>query len=247
MNTGSNVMKHIAISCSLVMLGACAADDASNTSNAPSSASTPSTPSTQGAATSGRNAQAPAQPPRELGDKSQRVENDLVRSVEYYDGELKRTVWLSNELLAEIGPSEDGRARVLGFDNAAEQRAEPQLGVRLWRVRAAQGIEAASRELTREALRFSVVLHESASSRSPMSALPGGVLATFAADWDRARIEAWASARGMGTPTPVVAEANIYMLATAPGLASIELANRLHESGELVSCTPNVWREASTR
>lgn len=237
-------MKRITITCSLALLGACASDEASSGANA---AISNTTPPAQGAATSGRTVQTPAQEPRELGDKSQRAENDLTRSVEYYDGESKRTVWLSNELLAELEPSEDGRARVLQLDSAAEQRPEPQLGVRLWRVRAAQGVEEASREMTRDALRFSVVLHDSASSRSPLSALPGGVVATFPAGWDRARIDAWSAARGLGATEPVVAEANMFLLASAPGLASIELANRLHESGELVACTPNVWRQASTR
>lgn len=241
-------MKNLAITLVLALLGACASDETSSgVSAANTNPDTNTTPPAQGAATSGRTVQAPAQEPRELGDKSQRVENDLTRSVEYYDGESKRTVWVSNELLAEIGPSEDGRARVLQFDNAAEPRSEPQLGVRLWRVRAARGVDEASREMTRDALRFSPVLHDSASSGSPLSALPGGVVATFPSGWDRARIDAWAAARGMGAPEPVVAEANLYLLASPPGLASLELANRLHESGELVACTPNVWRQASTR
>jgi len=156
-------------------------------------------------------------------------------------------VWLSNELVAEFAPSEQGRARVLQFDSAAELRAQPQSGVRLWRVRAAGGVDEAARAMTSEAQRFSPVLHDVASSTSPRLALPGGAVATFPAGWDRARIDAWSAAHSTRVLETVVAEANMHLLDTPPGLASIELANRFHESGELVACTPNFWREAVTR
>lgn len=234
-------MKHFAFTFSLALLAACAADDAPHTAPANSQA-TSSAP-----ATAGRTVQAQAQEATTLGDKSRRVPDDLTRSFTYFDGESERTVWLSNELVAELAPSDEGRARVLQFDGAAQAQPQQQTAVRLWRVRAQRGVDEASRELTRDALRFSPVVHESASSTSPRGALPGGAVATFPAAWNRARIDAWLAAYGTRVVEPVVAEANMFLVASAPGLAAIELANRLHTSGEIVACTPNFWREVATR
>jgi hypothetical protein len=80
-----------------------------------------------------------------------------------------------------------------------------------------------------------------------MLALPGGAVATFPAGWERARIDTWLAARGLRVESTVVAEANMHLVATPPGLESVRIANELHESGELVACTPNLWREARTR
>ncbi len=238
-------MKLSVLTLSLALLAACAADDAPQTVSADSSA-TPSTNSSA-PATGGRTVQAQAQEATTLGDKSRRAPNDLTRALTYFDGESERTVWISNELVAEIGPTEEGRARVLQFDSTAEQALQPQAGVRLWRLRALQSADEASRTLTRDELRFSPVVHETASSASPRGALPGGAVATFPADWDRARIDAWLAKHGTSIVEPAVLEANMFLVASAPGLASIELATRLHATGEIVSCTPNFWREVVTR
>ncbi len=243
-------MKQIALTFSLALLAACAADE-----TPPGATARPVQPLSAGAgsapATGGRNVQVQNQTPTQataiLGDKSQRAPVDLTRTLTFFDGEHERTVWISNELVAEVAPSEEGRASVLAFDTAAEVQAQPQAGLRLWRVRAPQGVDETSRALTRDALHFSPVVHESDSSTSPRCALPGGAVATFPAGWDRARIDTWLAAQGTRVVEPVVIEANMYLVASDPGLASIELANRLHQSGEIVACTPNFWREVSTR
>jgi hypothetical protein len=248
-------MKRIGIVFSLALLGACAADESSTApttaSNPASSGEAPATDASSpaGAGSVGRAAPNPNQqaPSRPLGDKGERPVNDLTRSVEYYDGEVRRTLWISNELVAEVAPSVAGRAEVLKLDAQAEERPTRQQGVRVWRVRAAQGADEAAKQMTRAELRFSPVVHDSASSSSALAALPGGVVATFPPSWQRARIDTWLAARKLKIAEEVVADANMFLVATPPGLESIAIANQLHETGELVSCTPNLWRETSTR
>jgi hypothetical protein len=36
---------------------------------------------------------------------------------------------------------------------------------------------------------------------------------------------------------------NTYLIESEPGLASIATANRIYESGQVVSSTPNWWKE----
>ncbi len=248
-------MKRIAIVFSLALLGACAADESSTattTATAPTAEPATDAPpadasSPAGAGGVGRAAPNQQPPSRPLGDKSERPVNDLTRSVEYYDGDVRRTLWISNELVAELAPSVAGRAEVFKLDAQAEERSTRQQGVRVWRVRAPQGAEDAAKQLTRAELRFSPVVHDSASSSSPIAALPGGVVATFPPSWQRARIDTWLAARKLKIAEEVVADANMFLVATPPGLESIALANQLHETGELVGCTPNLWRETSTR
>ena len=70
--------------------------------------------------------------------------------------------------------------------------------------------------------------------------LPGGVIANFPKGWERARIDEWMSQRGVSSYRKVRG-GNTWMIDTEPGLPSLEFANRLHESGEVIYASPN-WR-----
>jgi hypothetical protein len=168
----------------------------------------------------------------------------LRESVEYYDGAAKRKLWLSDDLVAEFDPSDAGRDTVLRADPSAKEVEQTQKGVRIWRVRAGLGAAGIGRGAT---LRVSPVLHEGPSPGMPMRALPGGVVATFQADWTRERIDAWLAARSLRVESEVSAEAHMFLVATPPGLDAIRIANELHETGELVDATPNFWQQATTR
>jgi len=231
----SNVMKQLVVLCVALAFG-CTVQE----SSAPA-------PAAGGEGSLGRSVSQQQREERTLGDKSGRATENLTRFVEYYDGDVKRKLWVSDDVLVELAPSEDGKREVLASDAAAEDLRDPQRGVRVWRVRAPQGVDGFARNLTRDALRFSPALHESASSATPICALPGGVVATFKPDWDRARIDAWVAGRNMKIAEEIAPSANMFLLATPPGLESVEVANRLQQTGELVGCTPNLWRQATTR
>lgn len=228
-------MKQVIVVCVALAFGCTVQEPASNT------------PASRADGSLGRTVSQQQREQKALGDKSERAVEDLSQFVAYYDGEVQRKLWISNDVVVELAPSEEGKRALLATDNGAEDLRELQRGARVWRVRAPLGVDGLARSLSRDSLRFSPALHEAASSKTPVCALPGGVVVTFQPDWDRARIDAWLAAHDLRIAEDVAPAANMFLVATPPGLESVEIANRLHESGELVESTPNVWRQASTR
>lgn len=191
----------------------------------------------------------PSQPRQgEHGKSDPRPSPDaLEASFTYYDGSDKRTVWLSRDLVAEFAPTNESRDALLQSDPAATEVAQPQKSMRLWRVRAPQGLDPLTRNLSATSMRFSPVFHDGPLPTLPMRALPGGVIVTFQQNWDRAKIDAWLAARSLAIASEVIEGANVFEIASAPGLPSLELANQLYETGELAGSTPNFWTQMSAR
>lgn len=175
------------------------------------------------------------------------TEDALQTSLDYYDGDEKRTVWVSSDLVAEFAPSDAGRDVLLRADPQAHEEPQAQKGVRIWRVHAPNGVDELVRALNAPTVRLSPVLHDGPVAGQPLRALPGGVVVTFPAGWDRPRIDAWLAARKLAIESEVVASANMYLIATPPGLEAIRIANELHATGELAGATPNFWQQMSAR
>ena len=72
-------------------------------------------------------------------------------------------------------------------------------------------------------------------------ALPGGVIVTLPADTTEQDARRRLQALGVQPLRPIGAGARMWLIAAEPGLASLDLANRLHETG-LVSAQPNWWQ-----
>lgn len=175
------------------------------------------------------------------------TEDTLQTSLDYYDGNEKRTVWVSGDMIAEFAPSDAGRDAILRGDAQAQEVPQAQKSVRIWRVRAPSGIDEFVRGVNVATVRLSPVLHDGPIAGEPLRALPGGVVVTFPAGWDRARIDAWLAARKLTIESEVVASANMHLVATPPGLEAIRIANELYATGELAGATPNFWLQMSTR
>ena len=75
--------------------------------------------------------------------------------------------------------------------------------------------------------------------------LPGGTLLALDAEWDQARINVFFSKNGIkkATATKHSFARNGYFIETAPGLASLELANRLAGLDGVTLAVPNWKRE----
>lgn len=80
-----------------------------------------------------------------------------------------------------------------------------------------------------------------------LMALPGGMIVTFKPEWTDAQVREWASSKGLEVQQRMEITGNWYVLRTEPGLASLEAANALHESGVVVAASPNWWKETVTR
>lgn len=172
----------------------------------------------------------------------------LDDSVEYADGDTTRKLWLSKELVAEFNPSEAGKAAILTQDSSAKEVPQPQPIVRIWRLSGALRGEAFATAVRTPTVVVSPVLHEGPSDAMPMRALPGGVLVTFKKDWDRARIDASLALKSLAVKDePIVADSNMYLVQTAPGLPALLVAAELKKTGEFVDVVPNFWRQNTTK
>lgn len=164
-------------------------------------------------------------------------------TVDWYEGPLRRRVWLRPELLAEIGPT-PGAGQATVVDRGARLVAATGQ-VRLFRladhrlsVRLARGEDLPAAGGVRYAPVFS-----SSPGGGVRSTLPGGVLVAFEAGWTDADARRWAGAHGLVITRELPVRGNMYLLATEPGFASLHLAERLRQSPGVRLAVPNWWQE----
>lgn len=187
-------------------------------------------------------------PDQDEGKPGRRAEPGWV-ALEVPDGEAVRTLWLDPGLVVEFAPTPTQQAALLSAVPAAEEAERPTEHVRLWRMPPSVDVDRLTDELNRglRGQSFSPVLRLGTTSRSPICALPGGVLAWFPADWDAARVERWLGLRGAGQARRLEIDENAWAIAAPAGLESVRLAARLWQSGDLTACAPDLWQEAATR
>lgn len=161
----------------------------------------------------------------------------------YYDGTRKVPITRQADLVAEIAvPGQRSALRAEG-GGAAPLVAGDSL-VRIRRVAAGAvnpSVAAGGAGTT------SPVYRQGAGSTGRLMTLPGGVLVKFPAGWSRERVDAWLAARGHAAARPMAWGPQWYLVETPAGLASLEAANAMVESGEVLSASPNWWKQTSTR
>lgn len=174
----------------------------------------------------------------------------MAESYVWFDGDSERTVWVNKSLVAEFDPAPtvttvpSTKAAVVAGGAEAGGR-----GVRLWKVAAgATRAEAvASLSAGNFTGRFSPVLHDGASEARPKRALPGNVVVHLDRSWDDAAVARWASDQGVEIVRLLAFAPNVILVRSAPGLASLETANRLYRSKTVVAAYPVWWREVGHR
>lgn len=147
----------------------------------------------------------------------------------WYDGGKPRKVWLDPSLVAEFG-------------KRPESMSQPEArynGVRIWR----QDDQATSRALSSG--HASPVLRDGPGGQ--IRALPGNVIVKLDPQWTEPQISSWLSANGLTELRRLSIGKNVLVIESAPGLASLELANRLQESETVISAQPNWWTPTEKR
>lgn len=163
----------------------------------------------------------------------------------WYDGDQPRQVWLDQELIAEFGAGgKTGAMRSVA--PAAQEVPTDQRGIRLWRV-PADSARALQRMRSTEDGKYSPVLRDAADPQARMRALPGNVIVHLNPSWDEAQVADWFKKQQLEPVRKLSFGSNAYLVRSAPGLESLELANRLYESGEVVAAMPEWWQEVTTR
>lgn len=93
----------------------------------------------------------------------------------------------------------------------------------------------------------SPVFREGDSPAGRLMALPGGVIVQFKPDWTDTQVSAWLASKALTAKQRLAIRGNWYVIHSSAGQAALDLANAMHESGEVVSASPNWWKETVTR
>jgi len=167
----------------------------------------------------------------------------------WYDGAHERKIWLDTSLAVEFDPDPSGKNAFLKAYPKAEAVDDRRAGVRFWKLHSGTDAREAVTRLksVNPAGRYSPVLHDSPSDSGRMRALPGNVIVYLNPGWDATAVKAWADSRRLEIVQKLEIGPNVYVIKTGPGLESLETANALYQSGEVISAFPNWWQEAVTR
>ena len=87
------------------------------------------------------------------------------------------------------------------------------------------------------------------SEAGDLMSLPGGVLLLLDPMWETPRIDGFFAANGIdrSRAAELAWATNAFLVATEPGLASLELANALAGQDGVVSSSPNWWTESALK
>ena len=76
--------------------------------------------------------------------------------------------------------------------------------------------------------------------------LPGGVIVTLLRAMPDDQAIALLKSAGL-EPVKALQDSKVWLVASAPGMASLELANRLHESRQFAASQPNWWTQKTKK
>ena len=184
-------------------------------------------------------------------DRSLAGEENSLRSFVWYEKDRAHTVWLDAEHVAEFNGSQPGSEESSAvrrmFRNSSPVRTQGV--VRVWKVGGAGDSEAAARSLRlgNPGTAYSPVLRDSLGTKAPMRALPGNFIVHFQLSWDESKVKAWIARNKFEVVQKLEIGPNVYVLKSEAGLASLQRANEVHASGEVVAAYPNWWRELGKR
>jgi hypothetical protein len=136
----------------------------------------------------------------------------------WYDGGQRRPLYLSAEKAADFGPV--GKSRATAADVLVPAHA-------------------VAGKFARDGI--SPVFSDQPSG-STARALPGGVIVTLKNELPEAEARAFLEARGLQPVRHLGSDKKVWLIAGDPGIGSLELANRLFESGEYTAAQPNWWQ-----
>lgn len=146
---------------------------------------------------------------------------------QWHDGGDVRTLYLDPALTAE-------------FNNQNNAGKEPVLkgdGIRIWR----KEDGPPSRSITPNSPVFRDYQGGS------MRALPGNIIVHLNPTWNDAQVAEWLTKNNLVVVRSLPMKKHLLVIASPTGLPSLELANRLVQSGTVVSAQPEWWEQRTTR
>lgn len=161
----------------------------------------------------------------------------IAASAHYFDGGIQRDITLDPQFIAVINAAPT--TSTLGSSSRSATSPTPAPLV---------VIQPASQPLVRSVgTTTSPVYREGNSPAGRLMALPGGVLIKLDPELTDSQVRAWASGKGLSIKQRLNISGNWYVVDSAPGAASLDLANALQQSGEVLAATPNWWKQTAGR
>lgn len=170
----------------------------------------------------------------------------LSTSYIWHDADGMHTLWLNPALVAEFSRQPQHESTVKRVHPAALAEPGSRGTARIWRLDNAEQVLQQARAVNPAGM-YSPVFNDGPVDGARKRTLPGGVIVYFKPEWTRLQISIWTAAQGLSSGQRLAIGPNVYVLQTAPGLAALAIANRIHQSGDVVSAEPNWWVEAQTR
>jgi len=138
----------------------------------------------------------------------------LAQQHYWYDGQARRALWSDAADVADFGAPVTEKSAVL-------------------RPAALAGGASPSK---------SPVFRDRASGGGHRRALPGGVVVSVPAGLDEPARQALFARHALTAVRSLGPGSQTWLVQAPPGIASLELANRLYESGEFAAASPNWWQ-----
>lgn len=170
----------------------------------------------------------------------------------YYDGERKVEIHEIPDLMAETIQSVE---EVQTTENSIVKKIEPQTnpiqqlpGIRFWKTNPNLFIQKANQYEKSKKIRIPeletkylpVYTNQSNTKLVPT----GNIIVYFPLSMTEMEVKAWSAKKGIRAKEKLPLKTkNVWLLETPSGKKSIEIANKIHESGEVESATPNFWIE----
>lgn len=175
----------------------------------------------------------------------------LQQAYIWYDGQQEQQIWLNPGLVAEFHTDDSYPTTSAVKSVYADAVPVPKYhgAVRLWQLSGGVHSEKAIQTLsaTDQTGKYSPVLHDGPTTTGRMRALPGNVIVYLNPAWDSEAVNAWVSQHQLEIVKKLEIGTNIYIIKTGPGLESLNTANALYRSGEVVAAFPDWWEEVTTR
>ena len=131
----------------------------------------------------------------------------------WYDGEWRRPLWADETVVADFSAARGEKSKVLR-PAAIAKGGEPT----------------------------SPVFRDGPGEKSRTRALPGGVIVTLKTGPGEDRRDALFARHGLQPVREIGSGSGMWLVASPPGVASLDLANRLYESGDFKAAAPNWWQ-----
>lgn len=167
-------------------------------------------------------------------------------SLRYFDGRQWRSLWQSEDEVAEIARPSQGRNQSPAASLGPGARLVQQRGgLRIWRLQDTPDAGVGRSLAGGDPARFSPVFYLSPHGGARL--VPrGNIVVRFFSAREPVELDAWAEAQGLRLIGKTSLPAT-YLFAAGTGMAAVHKANDIQHSGKVHFAVPQWWREAYTR